>query len=92
MNALQILDGYETTEELNRNLVVSVQQEQQKQQQAMAVLPYFSQPSSQTQTPPFKDKSTNVSLYLYPNSDAFDEACIDAQNRVISKSGGYLND
>lgn len=92
MNALQILDGYETTEELNRNLVISVQQEQQKQQQAMAVLPYFSQPSSQAQTSPFKDKNTNVSLYLYPNSDAFDEACIDAQNRVISRNGGYMND
>ena len=37
-----------------------------------------------------ENKQTTVSLYLYPNSEAFDTAILDSQNRLISSSGGHI--
>ena len=92
VNALQALDGYESIEQLNADLVKSVQAEQQSQQQSLAVLPYFSPQVQTNQATPYKSQNTTVQMYLYPDSTAFDEVVIDAQNRNFARNGGFLND
>ena len=92
VNALQALDGYESIEQLNADLVKSVQAEQQSQQQSLAVLPYFSPQVQTNQATHYKSQNTTVQMYLYPDSTAFDEVVIDAQNRNFARNGGFLND
>lgn len=39
----------------------------------------------------YKDnQQTEVNLYLYPNSQAFDTAILDSTNRLIATSGGHM--
>ena len=92
VNALQALDGYENIEQLNADLVESVRAEQQSQQQSLAVLPYFSPQVQTNQATPYKPQNTTIQMYLYPDSTAFDEVVIDAQNRNFARNGGFLND